>query len=75
MRIRVLPLGLTPMMLGLAAAVAFVIAFISAGIAVISMAFALAGSAALGLLFYVWARRLMMRRVARRRSEDRLHSA
>lgn len=75
MRIRFLPLGLTPLTLALMSAVAFVVAFISAGIFLVSAAFALLGSAALGLLFYVGARRLVMRRVARRRSEDRLHSA
>jgi membrane protein implicated in regulation of membrane protease activity len=75
MRIRALPFGLTPTTLALISAVAFVIAFISAGIALLSMLFALAGSAALGLLFYVLARRFMMRRVARQRSQDRLHSA
>lgn len=47
---------------GLLAAVAFVIAFISAGAAVISFAFALAGSAALVWLVYSIARQLLSHR-------------
>lgn len=70
-----MPFKTTPLTLALMSAVAFVIAFISAGVFLLSAAFALMGSAALGLLVYVTARRAMMRRVARRRSEDRLHSA
>jgi len=47
---------------GLLAAVAFVIAFISAGVAVISFAFALLGAAALAWLAYTIAKRILMHR-------------
>jgi threonine/homoserine/homoserine lactone efflux protein len=46
----------------LLAAVAFVIAFISAGVAVISFAFALLGAAALAWLAYTIARRILTHR-------------
>lgn len=46
----------------LLAAVAFVIAFISAGVAIISFAFALLGSAALAWLAYTIAKRIFMHR-------------
>ena len=69
-----MPFKLAPLTLALMSAVAFVIAFISAGVFLLSAAFALIGAAALGLMFYFVARRMMMRRVARRRLEDRPHS-
>ncbi|MGQ2990146.1 MAG: hypothetical protein ACT6RD_11550 [Brevundimonas sp.] len=67
-----MPFKTAPLTLGLMSAVAFVIAFISAGVFLLSAAFALIGSAALGVLIYVTAKRAMMRRVARRRAQDRL---
>jgi hypothetical protein len=51
---------------GLLAAVAFVIAFISAGVAVISFLFALIGAAALAWLAYSVAKRILMRRTTGR---------
>ena len=50
---------------GLLAAVAFVIAFISAGAAVISSVFALIGAAALGWLVYTIAKRMLLSRSER----------
>ena len=47
---------------GLLAAVAFVIAFISAGVALISFAFAVIGAAALAWLAYTIAKRILMHR-------------
>lgn len=47
---------------GLLAAIAFVIAFISAGVAIISFAFALIGAAALAWLAYSIAKRILMHR-------------
>ena len=47
------------------AAVAFVIAFIAAGVAVVSLLFALLGSAALAWLAYTVARRALTARGAR----------
>ncbi|CAN5229999.1 hypothetical protein BH10PSE2_BH10PSE2_17280 [soil metagenome] len=49
----------------LVAAIAFVIAFISAGVALVSAAFALIGSLAIGWLVYVFARRILTHRLAR----------
>ncbi len=70
-----MPFKNTPLTLALMSAVAFVMAFISGGVFLLSATFAMAGSAALGLLVYVTARRAMMRRVARRRSQDRANAA
>ena len=50
---------------GLLAAIAFVIAFISAGIAVLSFVFALIGALALAWLVYSVARRVLSSRAAR----------
>ncbi|CAN5323309.1 hypothetical protein BH09PSE1_BH09PSE1_08560 [soil metagenome] len=47
---------------GLLAAIAFVIAFISAGVAVVSFAFALICAAALAWLAYSIAKRMLMHR-------------
>lgn len=47
---------------GLLAAVAFVIAFISAGVAVISFAFALIGACAVAWLAYTVAKRMLTHR-------------
>jgi hypothetical protein len=47
---------------GLLAAIAFVLAFISAGIAVLSFVFALIGAAALAWLTYGVAKRMLARR-------------
>lgn len=47
---------------GLLAAIAFVIAFISAGVAIISFAFALIGAAALAWLAYSIAKRILTHR-------------
>ena len=49
----------------LSAAVAFVIAFIAAGVAVVSILFGLLGSAALAWLVYTVARRVLTQRGAR----------
>ena len=49
----------------LLAAIAFVIAFISAGAAVVSSIFALIGAVALAWLVYTVARRMLDRRAAR----------
>ena len=50
---------------GLLAAIAFVIAFISAGAALISSVFALIGAAALAWLVYGVAKRMLLSRQAR----------
>ena len=50
---------------GLLAAVAFVIAFIAAGIVIVSSIFALIGSVALAWLVYSIARRILSSRAAR----------
>lgn len=50
---------------GLIAAIAFVIAFISAGVAVISGLFALIGAGALAWLVYTVAKRMLLHRSAR----------
>ncbi|CAN5379255.1 hypothetical protein BH10PSE1_BH10PSE1_23770 [soil metagenome] len=47
---------------GLLAAIAFIIAFISAGVAVISFTFALLGACAVGWLAYTVAKRMLMHR-------------
>lgn len=52
---------------GLLAAIAFVIAFISAGVALVSFLFALIGAAALAWLAYSVAKRIFMRRTPSRR--------
>jgi hypothetical protein len=49
----------------LLSAIAFIIAFISAGAAVISSVFALIGAAALSWLVYTIAKRMLMHRSAR----------
>jgi len=49
----------------LLAAVAFVLAFISAGVAIISSLFALLGSAALGWLIFVMGKRALAHRAQR----------
>ena len=49
----------------LLAAVAFVLAFISAGVAIISSLFALLGSAALGWLIYTLGKRTLEQRAQR----------
>lgn len=69
-----MPFKTAPLILILLSAVAFTIAFISAGIFLLSIGFALMGSLALGMVVYVLAKRLMRRRIARRREHDRLHS-
>ena len=50
---------------GLLAAIAFVIAFISAGVAIVSFIFALIGAVALAALVYMVARRVLSSRAAR----------
>ena len=49
----------------LLSAVAFVIAFISAGVAILSSVFALIGASALAWLVYTIAKRMLMHRSAR----------
>ena len=49
----------------LLAAVAFVLAFISAGVAIVSSLFALLGSAALGWLIYIVGKRALEQRAQR----------
>ena len=44
---------------GVVAAIAFVVAFISAGVALVSFAFALVGAAALGWVTYSIAKRML----------------
>jgi hypothetical protein len=51
---------------GLLAAIAFVIAFISAGVAVVSFLFAVIGALALAWLAYSVAKRILMRRTPSR---------
>ncbi len=53
---------------GLLAAIAFVIAFISAGAAVISSVFALIGASALAWLVYTIAKRMLLHRSERNAS-------
>ena len=50
---------------GLLAAIAFIIAFISAGVAVVSFIFALIGAVALAWLVYTVAKRVLSSRAAR----------
>ena len=50
---------------GVVAAIAFVVAFISAGVALVSFAFALVGAAALGWVTYSIAKRMLSQRRSR----------
>lgn len=69
-----MPFKTAPIILALLSAVAFTIAFISAGVFLLSIGFALIGSVGLAMLVYVSTKRLLKRRIARRREHDRLHS-
>ena len=75
MRLATMPSKSAPVILALLSAIAFTIAFISAGVFLLSFGFALLGSTAIALLVFVSTRRLLKRRLARRRDHDRLHSA
>jgi hypothetical protein len=59
---RLMRIQTAQIVVGLLAAIAFIIAFISAGVAVISFAFALIGAAALAWLAYGVAKRMLMHR-------------
>jgi hypothetical protein len=69
-----MPFKTAPLILALMSAVAFTMAFISVGVRLLSISFALIGSLALGMLVFVSARRLLKRRIASRLEHDRLHS-
>ena len=61
-----MPIRTVQIVAGLLSAVAFVNAFISAGVAIISFLFALLGAGALAWLAYSLAKGLFMRRTTRR---------
>jgi len=69
-----MPFKTAPLILALMSAVAFTMAFISVGVLLLSISFALMGSLALGLLVFVCTKRLLKRRIANRLKHDRLHS-
>ncbi len=69
-----MPFKTAPLILALMSAVAFTMAFISVGVLLLSISFALMGSLALGMLLFVWTKRLLKRRIANRLEHDRLHS-
>jgi uncharacterized protein YacL len=62
MRIQTVEIQTVQIVAGLLAAVAFVIAFISAGVALVSFAFAVIGSVALAWLAYGIAKRVLAHR-------------
>lgn len=61
-----MPVRTVQIVAGLFSAVAFVIAFISAGVAIISFLFAVLGAFALAWLTYSLAKSLFLRRTTRR---------